>query len=488
MSEIITSSYQLDGDPLTTYNLRFQRIKKIHNRGTVSTPCIYCDEFRECSEEHILQRALVDEELWDTNLDPVFGTAICGRCNNRFGKIDDAVTKTSHLAETYKTLKAELNFGSNLQVNNNMDDQLSIRGIRVIHSLVLDSVFPFLGRNKVKLNHFNFSRSPVPLAPQIVFIWDELAFKTVAKEWPDAKFQDKLEITNSQKEPGKYSIENVVEFCSPSLLKKYLEDKRELEQKFLKAEKICIVMPLEKPEGSDIAEFYNSLSDELKAKTERGIEDTSDKPEKGDGRTLILPHIKSKLYPTAMRGIVKNAFHSFLYAYSIHSDYNKDLERNHQYRGSESMFDSVKDFILSGRGNVSEFIQKVDPIENIRFLSNNSKFYHHQCHIINFHITENNIGCNISYFTGLRGGNECYQILLARNPDFQGSEILPVNNRIFIPFRVHSRSSFYDPFSAKQHLLQYPTKTIQRCVTNLIYNHERDYSFTAQQIPQQQFW
>ena len=261
-----------------------------------------------------------------------------------------------------------------------------------------------------------------------------------------------------------------------------------LEQKFLKAEKIGIVMPLEKPEKSDIARFYNSLSDELKAKIERIIEDTSNKPEKKEGRTLILPHIKSKLYPTFMRGVVKNAFHSFLYAYSIHSDYNKDLERNHQYRGSEPMFDSVKDFILRGIGNVSEFIQKVDPIKNIRFLSNNSKFYHHQCHIIDFYITENNIGCRISYFTGLRERNECYQILLVKDPDFQGSEISPVNNQIFIPFRVHSRSSFYDSLAIKQPLLHYPTKTIQNYATNLIYNPNRNYSVTAQQTPQQQSW
>ena len=62
MSEMIVSSYQIDNDSLTTYNLQFQKIKKVNNRGTSSTPCIYCDEFRECSEEHFLQRALVDED------------------------------------------------------------------------------------------------------------------------------------------------------------------------------------------------------------------------------------------------------------------------------------------------------------------------------------------------------------------------------------------------------------------------------------------
>lgn len=482
MSKMIMSSYQIDSDPLTTYNLHFRKIKNVNNRGTASTPCIYCDEFRECSDEHFFQRALVDEELWDTNLDPIFGTAICEGCNNKFRKIDDAVTKVSPLAEISKGLRQELNFGSDSQ-NDNVNDQLSVRGMRVIHYLVLDSLFPFLGRNKVKSNRFNFSRTPVPLAPQIVFILNESAFKNIAEKWSETDFQDKLKITNSKKEPGKYSIDDVVEFCVPTLVKAYLKDKQKLEQKFLKAEKICIVMPLEKPEKSEIASFYNSLPDELKAKTERVIEDTSDKREKGKGRTLILPHIESKLYPTAMRGIVKNAFHSFLYAYSIHSPYNKNLESNYQYRGSESMFDRVKDFILRGVGGISEFIQKVDPIENIKFLSNNSKFYHHQCHIIKFYITENNIGCRISYFTGLKEVNECYQVLLVRNPDFQGSEILPVNNQIFIPFRVHSRSSFFDALAVQQPLLHYPTKTIQRYATNLIYNAKRDYNVIVQQTP-----
>lgn len=287
-----------------------------------------------------------------------------------------------------------------------------------------------------------------------------------------------------KKEPGRYSIDNVAEFGPPSLLREYLKDSQKLEKKFLKAQKVCIVMPLEKPRESDIALFYDSLPDELKSKTERRIEDTSDKPEKGNGRTLILPHIKSKLYPTAMRGMVKNAFHSFLYAYSIHSDYNKDLERTHQYRGSEPMFDSVKDFILKGVGDISEFIQKVDPTENIRFLSNSSNFYHHHYHRINFYITEGNIGCTISYFLGLKGVNECYQVLLARNPDFQGSKISPVNNQIFIPFRIHSRSSFYHSLAVEQPVLHYPTQTIQRYATNLIYNHNRNYSVTAQQTPQ----
>ena len=276
----------------------------------------------------------------------------------------------------------------------------------------------------------------------------------------------------------------MVEFCTPTLVKEYLREKQELKQKFLKAQKICIVMPLEKPEESDIALFYNSLPDKLKEKTERRIEDTSDKPERGDGRVLGVPHTKSKAYPTLMRGLVKNAFHSFLYAYSIHSDYNKDLERSHQYRGSEPVFDSVKDFILKGVGDMGDFIQKIDPIENIRFLSNSSNFYHYHYHKIKFYITEDNIGCTISYFLGLKRVNECYQVLLTRNPDFQGSEILPVNNQIFIPFRVHSRSSFYDALAVQQPLLHYPTKTIQMYATNLIYNHKRNYNFIVQQTPQ----
>ena len=114
MSEIIMSSYQFDDDPLTTYNLGFQRIKKGNNRSTSSTPCIYCDEFRECSDEHFLQRALVDKKLLGTNLDPVFSTAICGKCNNRLGQIDEILTNASYLAEVSKALKQELNFESNL--------------------------------------------------------------------------------------------------------------------------------------------------------------------------------------------------------------------------------------------------------------------------------------------------------------------------------------------------------------------------------------
>ena len=485
MSEIIVSNYQLDDDPLTTYNLQFQKDKKVNRSSTISTACIYCGEFRECSEEHILQRALVDKELHDTNLDPIFRTAICGKCNNSFKKIDDAVTKASHLAETFKVLKQELNFGSNLQVDGKVDNQLFGRGIRFVHYLVLDSNFPFLCRNKkIQPNSFNFSHIPVPLVPQIIFIWDESRYKTIAEKWSETELQNKLEITKL----GKYSIDNVVEFCAPTLVKAYLKDKQKLAQKFLKAQKICIVLPLEKPEESDIALFYNALPDKLKEKTKRGIEDISDKPERGKGRILSLPHIKSKLYSRFMTGVVKNALHSFLYAYSIHSQYNKDLENNHQYRGSESMFDGVKDFILRGVGNISEFIQKVDPSENITFFSNNSRFYHHHYHRINFYITENSIGCRISYFIGLKGVTECYQVLLAKNPNFQGTEILPVNNQIFIPFRVHSRSSFYDPFEVPQPLLHYPIKTIHKYANNLIYNPKRTYNLTVQHTPQQQFW
>ena len=216
----------------------------------------------------------MDKELWNTNLDPIFDSAICHKCNNRFRKIDDAVTKASYLAETSKTLKQELNFGSNLHVNNQVDDQVSSRGVRLIHYLVLDLSFPFLCRNqRTQPNNFNFSHIPIPLAPQIIFIWDESAFKTVAEKWSETELQDKFEITNR----GKYSIESIVEFCAPTLVKEYLKDKQKLKQKFLKAQKICIVMPLEKPEESDIALFYNSLPDKLKEKTERRIEDTSDK-------------------------------------------------------------------------------------------------------------------------------------------------------------------------------------------------------------------
>ena len=154
------------------------------------------------------------------------------------------------------------------------------------------------------------------------------------------------------------------------------------------------------------------------------------------------------------------------------------------------MFDEVKDFILRGVGDTSKFIQKTDPIESIKFLPNNSKFYHYHYHYhqINFFITENNVGCRIYYFLGLKGVTECYQVLLAENSNFQGSEILPVNNQIFIPFRVHSRSSFYDALAVQQSLLHYPTKTIQRYATNLIYNHKRGYNFIVQQTPQQRSW
>ena len=203
--------------------------------------------------------------------------------------------------------------------------------MRVIHYLLLDSAFPVLGRSKIKANHFNFSRSHVPLAPQIVFVWDELAFKAVTKEWSEAKFQNKVKITNSKKERGKYSIVDVVEFCVPTLVNVYLKDKRKLEQKFLKAQKIYIVMPLEKPEESEIALFYNSLPDNLKGKTQRVIKDTSDKSEQGYGKVLSVPHTESNLYRAFMRSMVKNVFHSFLYAYSIHSPYNKDLVFCHSY-------------------------------------------------------------------------------------------------------------------------------------------------------------
>lgn len=473
MSEIIFSSYQLNDDLFTTYNLRFQKEKKI-SRNKVATNCIYCGEFRQCSKEHILQAALVDEELLKTNLDPVFGSAICGECNNQFRKIDDAVTKASYLAETSKVLKQELNFGSNLQVNDKVDNQLFTRGMRFIHYLVLDSSFPFLGRKKIKPNYFNFSHYTVPLAPQIIFIWEDSAFKNVVANWSEAEFQEKFEITKL----GKYSINNIVEFCPSSLLKEYLKDKQELEQKFLKAQKICIMMSSEKPEESNIAQFYHSLTDELKSKTEVRITDTHSNSKHSKGRILSIPHIKSNFYSTFMRGIVKNAFHGFMYAYSIHSDYNKTQESEYQYRGSERIFDRVKNFILKGGDEVSEFVQKVDPIEDIRFLPNNLNFYHYHYHKLNFYITEDNIGCIISYFTGLKERNECYKILLAKNPNFQTLDIPLVNNEIYIPFRVHSRSSFYDSFAIQQPLLHYPRKIVSKCVDNLICNRSWSVAIT----------
>ena len=132
-----------------------------------------------------------------TNLEPIFGTAICHECNNRFRKIDDAVTKASYLAETSKALKQELNFKSNSHVSNQIDSQLSSRGVRLIHYLVLDSKFPFLCRNrKTQRNNFNFLHIPIPLAPQIIFIYDKSTFKTVAEQWSETELQDKFEITN----------------------------------------------------------------------------------------------------------------------------------------------------------------------------------------------------------------------------------------------------------------------------------------------------
>lgn len=466
MSEIIIASYQVDGDPLTTYNLRFQKNKMRGKHSTVSTACIYCHEFRECTNEHFLQKAIVDTELLGTNLEPIFRTAICKECNNKFQKIDVAVTRASYLAETSKALKQELNFESNLPINHNTDNQLFGSGVRFVHYLVLDSDFPFLCRNKkIKPNSFNFSHIPIPLAPQIIFIWNESAFKIVAEKSSEEQIQNQFKITKS----GKYSIDNVVEFCVPTLVRTYLKDKRELEQKFLKAQRICIVMPLECPKESDIELFYNSLTDELKAKTERRIEDTSGKPERGKGRVLSVPHTGSHAYRAFMRGVVKNAFHSFLYAYSIHSPYNKDLERDYQYRGSEPMFDNVKNFILKGVGSISEFIQKVDPI-NVRFFSNNARFYHYHYHGINFYITEDNIACTVSYFLGLKGKSECYQVLLTKDPNFQGTNIASVNNHIFIPFRVHVRSNFYDSLAIKQPLGDYPRKIVNIGTNDLIYN------------------
>ena len=133
---------------------------------------------------------------------------------------------------------------------------------------------------------------------------------------------------------------------------------------------------------------------------------------------IIQVRTDQKAFPDIARAIAKIAFHCFLYHYP-------------DFSGHELIFNNIKEFIYTGSPDRFVTEWKNPSSENIVYDSTT------HFHIIFFFLQNDNIGCRIDLFTGLRNPPVSYQIILAGEPDILNYS---PSSTEYLPFYVHPRS------------------------------------------------
>ena len=152
-------------------------------------------------------------------------------------------------------------------------------------------------------------------------------------------------------------------------------------------------------------------------------------PQQAPGNHVLIG-IDKRAIPYINRAIAKIAFHCFLYYHP-------------GFSGHEPIFDGIRIFISSGENHQTsdgeDFITGVTLPRGYIWSSNE------HCHIFRFYVHDDNIICQIAFFTGLSLGNSetetaeplAFEIVLAGNS--KEARLSKYNER-HMPFYVHGKS------------------------------------------------
>ena len=402
--------------------------------------CIYCREDKDLNKEHAFPKSLLHKYVPLRECAPEWIIKkLCEDCNNKaLGKLDTILATRSAMAFIWRMIKNEWN--REIKCQNSSFYNAKVHKIDPVRLFYPD---PLYGNLIVLHEEAGTSVpffQPAPLgyaqAPQMILTQytegdtrEEIIAENCEK-WDAGEFS----ITESDEHEGVYCLFGNTHIFPPKATKYFLtglEQEQEFGSKFIKKRDhirydLNIIFPDDREDSGKLDGFFKRL----RAGTKTQIEGENFEPKQFTPEIVIAADKKAQ--PFIDRAIAKIAFHCFLYHYP-------------KFSGHESIFNDIKAYIegkYDSHGETSrEFVTTVGVPENYVYSSNK------HFHIIRFYVHEDNITCQIVFFTGLLiepfsdkttepFGSE---ITLAGNPD--NARLSPYQE-VSIPFYVHGKSHF----------------------------------------------
>ncbi len=383
--------------------------------------CIYCKKYKNLNREHAFPKSLLQKGApgWTIK------KHVCVDCNSKLAQLDAVLIKKSPLAFVWDRIQDEL--GHKTQTPHSSIYHKKAGGINPLRQFFPDSHY----ENHIILHETTTvnSGTSVPvdsataLRPQIILTQypeGQTSEAIIAKncEKFNNTSSDQDIITDYDKQEEVYCIFGNTYIFPPKTSERFFYRIQEFKSKFMKdfprtRYNLMIIFPEQDKDQRAIETFCNSF----KAGTKEIIEDEKI-PDPIPVIQLIEVRADPKAIPDIARAIAKIAFHCFLHHYP-------------EFNGHESIFDDIREFIYVGSPNKFVGDWKNPGTENLVYDS--SEHLHGIC----FFLQDNDIGCRMDLFTGLRTPSVSYQVILAGEPDNSH----PSPSRVeYIPFYVHPKS------------------------------------------------
>ncbi len=387
----------------------------------MNTVCIYCKQQTKLNKEHVFPKSLLQKHThaWVSN------KILCAPCNSKLGAIDNALSKRSHIAFMWDTIQMELGIG-------NVEGHASIfhkraGGVNPVRIPFPDPLYDNLivlhERSSQGSHMIDFVKGFSALRPQMILTQypDGQTNRNIVEENFNMFYSStKDNISDYDPEADVFCFFDNTYVCPPEATWHFVKNINEFKTKYLTdyprtRYDLRVVFPEDINSWNIFYDFYNALEGESKEILE---EDKSLTTGVFKRRIQVVPDPGAE--QMIARSIAKVAFHCFLYHYN-------------EYTGHEPRFDRIKDFIYEGNGTPTDFVMSAKDIELEVLVYNTTEHRHY----LRFFMKDENIGCQIDFFTGLLPNAFSYNVILAGDPD----NTHPTCDRVeYIPFSVHSKS------------------------------------------------
>ena len=407
----------------------------------VEGKCIYCKKIKKLNEEHAFPKSLLH------NCAPLNARApewtiekLCEDCNRALGILDDTIVTKSPMAFIWRIIKSEWQTGENCKSQNttfyNAKGYDGILPVRLFYpDYFYDNLIVLheeMGTSAPGFFPTLLGRARVPQMIVISYNEEQSAEQVISKnvqKWVSGE----MPIEEDDEYDGVYSISDNSYVFDPQATKYFIAS-RDRERKFVakfmkKRENVRFDLRVLFPDNRNDAGQLEAFCKRLGAKTIEVFESRSFEPkESTENYVMVAADKKAILY--IERAIAKIAFHCFLYHYS-------------KFSGHEPIFDDIKAFISIKNSQPETIREEIVTGAGVgmNYLSSSNEHFH----VLHFYVHDDNIICQIAFFTGLwldpfnTGTLEplAFEIILAGNSD---KARLGNLEEKCVPFYVHGKS------------------------------------------------
>lgn len=406
----------------------------------VKDKCIYCERVKVLNKEHAFPKALLQKCTALNKRAPEWViNKLCVECNGKLGKLDDILVTKGPMAFLWRIIRSEWTADNVCNSQNAAFYNQNTYGILPVRLIYPDPLYD----NLTILHEESDSRPPGSnptllgraRVPQIVLTQhtDEQTVEQVVLEnfekWSSGEIS---EAEFDEFEDVYVFFENTYVF-GPKATKYFvggIEREQEFMSKFVKKhERLRYALAVLFPNDPNDAGQLNGFCKRLNASGKAEIEARRIEP-KESTEGFVMVAAEKKAIPFIKRAIAKIAFHSFLYWHP-------------KFSGDESIFDEIRTFILRNGDDQTtageDFVAGLNVPRPFVWPSND------HFHIFHFYVNDDNIICQIVFFTGLSLDSPrsetpepfSNEIILAGNSE---NARLGIPKEKRLPFYVHGKS------------------------------------------------